>query len=56
VNRILSAIDTQIVHNKLSRAEAQSTRPGDSIPGRPLLLLADTAPDGSGRLYLTRSF
>jgi hypothetical protein len=56
VNRILSAIDTQIVHNKLSRAEAQSARPDDSIPGRPLLLLADTAPDGSGRLYLTRSF
>ena len=55
VNRILSAIDTQIVHNKLSKAEAQSTRP-DDIPGRPLLLLADTAPDGSGRLYLTRSF
>jgi hypothetical protein len=55
VNRILSAIDTQIVHNKLSNAEAQSSRP-DEIPGRPLLLLADTAPDGSGRLYLTRSF
>ena len=56
VNRILSAIDTQIVHNKHMKQQQQSARPGDSIPGRPLLLLADTAPDGSGRLYLTRSF
>ncbi len=52
VNRILSAIDTQIVSRKQSNA-ARSERPGD---GTPLLLLADTAPDGSGRLYLTRSF
>ncbi len=52
VNRILSAIDTQIISRKQSNA-ARSERPGD---GTPLLLLADTAPDGSGRLYFTRSF
>jgi hypothetical protein len=64
VNRIVSAIDTQIVRRKLSRAE-QSARPDagaptaatiPTVPGTPLLLLADTAPDGSARLYLTRSF
>jgi hypothetical protein len=51
-NRLLSAIDTQIIRRKRS-AGAQSERPG---AGTPLLLLADTAPDGSGRLYFTRSF
>ena len=51
-NRLLSAIDTQILRR---RAQAQS-RSDASPPGAPLLLLADTAPDGSGRLYLTRSF
>jgi hypothetical protein len=55
-NRILSAIDTQIIHMKRSKQRQQSARPDESIPGRPLLLLAGTAPDGSGRLYLTRSF
>jgi hypothetical protein len=55
VNRILSAIDTQIIHNKHMKQQ-QSARPDDSIPGRPLLLLAGSAPDGSGRLFLTRSF
>jgi len=52
VNRMLSAIDTQIIRRKRSNGE-QSARPGE---GTPLLLLADTAPDGSGRLYFTRSF
>ena len=60
VNRVLSAIDTQLIHRKLSNSEAQSSlspaRPDKSMPGTPLLLLADTAPDGSGRLFLTRSF
>ena len=59
VNRILSAIDTQIIRRKLSRATAgdQSLRPEHSQPPDPtLLLLSDTAPDGSARLYLTRSF
>jgi len=50
-NRLLSAIDTQIVRGRSS--ETHSAR---EVPGIPLLLLADTAPDGSGRLYLTRSF
>lgn len=49
-NRLLSAIDTQIIRRKHSH-DAHSD--AGSIP---LLLLADTAPDGSGRLYLTRSF
>jgi hypothetical protein len=56
VNRILSAIDTQIIHNKHMKQQQQSAIPDDSVPGRPLLLLADTAPDGGGRLFLTRSF
>ncbi|HLQ67237.1 MAG TPA: hypothetical protein VK123_08410 [Candidatus Limnocylindrales bacterium] len=51
-NRLLSAIDTQIIRRKQSGG-TRSERRGD---GTPLLLLADTAPDGSGRLYLTRSF
>ncbi|HYJ33229.1 MAG TPA: hypothetical protein VE326_08415 [Candidatus Binatia bacterium] len=50
-NRLLSAIDTQIVRGR--SGERHSAR---EVPGIPLLLLADTAPDGSGRLYLTRSF
>lgn len=50
-NRLLSAIDTQILRK---RSSAEHT--GRDVPGIPLLLLADTAPDGSGRLYLTRSF
>jgi hypothetical protein len=54
VNRILSAIDTQIVQRKLSRSPEHSSEQSES--GTPLLLLADTAPDGSGRVYLTRSF
>lgn len=49
-NRLLSAIDTQIIRR---HAETHSSR---ELPGMPLLLLADTAPDGSSRLYLTRSF
>jgi len=49
-NRLLSAIDTQIIRRKHSNEAHSDT---GSIP---LLLLADTAPDGSGRLYLTRSF
>jgi hypothetical protein len=53
VNRILSAIDTQIVRRKLSKADHAS---GQSGVETPTLLLADTAPDGSGRIYLTRSF
>lgn len=50
-NRLLSAIDTQIVRKRSSEEHSQR-----EVPGIPLLLLADTAPDGSGRLYLTRSF
>lgn len=50
-NRLLSAIDTQIV-----RKRANAEHSAREIPGTPLLLLADTAPDGSGRLYFTRSF
>ncbi|MGE5178263.1 MAG: hypothetical protein ACM3PF_04130 [Bacteroidota bacterium] len=51
-NRLLSAIDTQILR-KRAAGEQRSER---DLPGMPLLLVADTAPDGSGRLYFTRSF
>ena len=51
VNRILSAIDTQIIHKRSTRRLSRN-----ELPGVPLILLADTAPDGSSRLYLTRSF
>lgn len=50
-NRLLSAIDTQILRKRSSAEHSER-----EVPGIPLLLLADTAPDGSGRLYLTRSF
>jgi hypothetical protein len=50
-NRLLSAIDTQILRKRSSAEHTER-----EVPGIPLLLLADTAPDGSGRLYLTRSF
>lgn len=51
VNRIVSAIDTQVIRKRAGEKVSRS-----ETPGTPLLLLADTAPDGSGRLYLTRSF
>lgn len=50
LNRIVSVIDTQVIHRKLSR-DAQARLGNEGFR-----LAADTATDGSGRLVLTRHF
>jgi hypothetical protein len=50
LNRIVSVIDTQMLHRKLSR-EARGASEGGS-----LRLSADASPNGSGRLALSRTF
>jgi len=53
LNRIVSVIDTQMLHRKLSR-EARGASEGGS--GGSLRLSADASPNGSGRLVLSRTF
>lgn len=50
LNRIVSVIDTQMLHRKLSR-EARGASEGGM-----LRLSADASPNGSGRLILSRTF
>lgn len=51
LNRIVSVIDTQMLHRKLSR-EAR----GASEGGGSLRLSADASPNGNGRLVLSKTF
>lgn len=50
LNRIVSVIDTQVIHRRLSRDAAARLEDGG------FRLATDTASDGSGRLVLTRTF